>query len=101
MRALCQGLGDDVTEAPHFESTVFKVRGKIFTSFGDKNGIVVQLEPKHAARLLEDPRFEPYPRAKHTVMFDPAEVGWTEAKKLVAESYELVFEKLKPKKKKR
>ena len=99
MRAICRALGDAVTEAPHFESTVFKVRGKIFSSFGDKNGVVVQLEPSHAARLLRDPRFEAYPRAKHTIMFDPADVGWTEAKKLVEESYRLVFDKIKPTKK--
>ena len=91
MRAVCRALDPDFTEGPHYGSTVFKTRGKIFASFGDKNGIVVQLEPKHAAKLLaSDDRFEAYPRARHTVMFDPASLKWTEIRALVAESFGLV-----------
>jgi len=99
MRALCRALDPDFTEAPHFGGVVFKTGGKIFTSYGDKNGVVVQLEAKHAAELLKDPTFERYARAKDTVMFDPVEIGWTKARALVAESHRLVVASSKTKKK--
>jgi len=56
---------------------------------------VVQLEAKHAKELLEEPSFERYARAKDTVMFDPAEIGWTKARALVAESHRLVVARSK------
>lgn len=99
MRAICKALDPDFAEAPHFGGVVFKTGGKIFTSYGEKNGVVVQLEPKHAADLLKDPSFERYARAKDTVMFDPVEVGWTKARALVAESHRLVVARSKTKKK--
>ena len=100
MRAICAALDADFIEAPHFDGVVFKTGAKkIFTSYGDKNGVVVQLEPKHAKDLLEDPRFERYARAKDTVMFDPTEIGWTNTRALVAESHRLVVSNSKTKKK--
>ena len=96
MRAICKALDPDFIEAPHFGGVVFKTHAKkIFTSYGDKNGVVVQLEAKHAKELLADPSFERYARAKDTVMFDPTEIGWTKARALVAESHRLVVARSK------
>lgn len=55
-------------------------------------------ESKHASELLKKPGFERYARAKDTVMFDPAEIGWTKTRALVAESQRLVVAHSKTKK---
>jgi predicted DNA-binding protein (MmcQ/YjbR family) len=95
MRAYCLSL-PDTSEGAHFGAVAFRVGKKMFTTVGDQNGVVVQLEPEHAAALVEkDARFKRYPQARHTVSFELAAVR--EWKELVRESYEL--QKAAPKKK--
>src|SRR5437870_6866199 len=94
MRKLCSKL-DDISEKPHFGDTMFYVGKKPFASAG-ADGIVIGLEPEHAATLTaKDDRFAPYPRAKHAVMFDPGAVPQKVWEPLVRESYALVRSKNK------
>lgn len=87
---------DDTSEGSHFKSVAFLVGKKMFATYDDTDGAVIQLEPDHAATLVErDPRFKPYTRAKHCVMFDPA--GVKELPALVRESYDLIVAKAKKK----
>lgn len=73
MRKLVAKL-DDVSERPHHGDVMFYVGKMPFASAGPK-GMVIGLEPEHAAMLVEkDERFRPYARDARTVMFDPAEV---------------------------
>jgi hypothetical protein len=84
MRKLCAGL-EDTSERTHHGEAMFYVGKKPFASAGDKNGIVVGLEPEHAATLVErDERFRYYSRAQHAVAFDPATVPQKEWEPLVA-----------------
>jgi predicted DNA-binding protein (MmcQ/YjbR family) len=93
MREICLSL-PDADEKTSWGEPHFRVGGKIFASCGEKDGIcriVVQLEPEHASAIVEsDPRVQPYPRAKHCVSIDAADVSnWDEVRALVLESYEL------------
>lgn len=86
MRKLVAKL-DDVSERPHHGDVMFYVGKKPFASAGPK-GMVIGLEPEHAALLVEkDARFRPYARDARAVMFDPAEVPQKEWEPLVRESY--------------
>ncbi len=101
MRRLCAKL-DDTSERPHFNDVMFYVGKKPFASCGDESGVVVQLEPDHAATLIaRDSRFTPYARAKHTVQFDPGAVPQKAWEPLVRESYALVVAAAKKPAKKR
>lgn len=95
MRKVVGGLAD-TSERPHFGESMFYVGRKPFASCGDKNGIVVGLEPDHAATLVDrDERFRFYSRAQHAVAFEPAKVPQKEWEALVRVSYELVAAKAK------
>lgn len=86
MRKLCGKLAD-VSERPHHGDTMFYVGKKPFASAGAK-GIVVGLEPDHAATLVaKDSRFTAYTRDARAVMFDPAAVPEKEWAPLVREAY--------------
>ena len=90
----------DTSEGRHFQSVAFFVRKRMFATYNEKEGAIVQLEPEHASTLIDqDPRFKRYTRAKHCVSFDPAEVKDFAA--LVRESYDLIDKKPAPKKKTR
>ena len=81
---------DEVSERPHFGDTMFYVGKKPFASAGPK-GIVVGLEPEHAATLVaKDSRYTYYSRAQHAVQFDAAAVPEGEWAPLVLESYAMV-----------
>ena len=87
MRKLVASLAG-ATERPHFGEAMFYAGKKPFASCGDKNGIVVGLDPEHADALVErDARFRFYSRAQHAVSFDPAQVPEHEWEPLVRESY--------------
>ncbi len=95
MRKLCARLADDLSERPHFGDVMFYAGKKPFASCGEK-GVVVQLEPDHAATLIaKDARFTPYARAKHTVQFDPDAVPQKLWEPLVRESFALVVARAK------
>lgn len=84
----------DTSEGTHYGDVVFRVKKKIFASCGEELGtcrIVVQLEPEHAARIVEaDPRCERYTRAKDCVSMDVTDVkDWDEVRSLLLESYRL------------
>ena len=90
---------EDTREGAHHGSTAFYVGKQLFATCGDKEGIVVGLEPEHAATLVDrDPRFKAYPRAKHAVMFDPGEIK--DFAELVRESY-AIAKAPKPKKRRK
>jgi hypothetical protein len=93
MRQVCLSLPETV-EAEHFVETCFRVGKRIFASCGEKGGVcglVFQLEPAHAQRLIaSDSRFQTYERQAHCVWMDAADVeDWAEVRALVLESYRL------------
>jgi hypothetical protein len=77
-------------EGRHSGAIAFKSRGRMFgtlRAIGRDGQIVVGLEPEHAAALIDrDPRFEPYPRAAHTVCLRVSQFVWSEIEPLVRES---------------
>ena len=90
MRKFVAGL-EDTSERPHHGDVMFYVGKKPFASCGGKSGIVVGLEPDHAATLIsQDDRFSFYSRAQNAVQFDPAKVPKKEWEALVRESYAIV-----------
>jgi len=98
MRKVCAKL-EDVTERPHFGSTMFYTGKSGFASC-DGDVVVVGLEPDHFETLIgKDPRFTAYPRAKHAAQFSTSKVKGKELEALVRESYELVRAKKKAKRK--
>jgi predicted DNA-binding protein (MmcQ/YjbR family) len=93
MREICLSL-PRASEGSHFGQRAFKVGKQMFATCGDKRGtweVVVQLAPAHAKAIVRsDPRFKPYPRASHCVIFEAADVkDWGEVRPLVQESYRL------------
>ena len=104
VRELCLSM-PDVDEAAHFGDASFRVGKKMFATCSRKTGdyrLQVQLEPEHAAALLErDPRFERYERMKHVVSLRlDAVKDWAEVRALLEESYALILGKKKPARKK-
>src|SRR5262245_9811581 len=94
MREICLAL-PGAREGDHFGKMAFYVKGKLFATCGEKDGIceiTFGLEPDQAAALLEnDPRFTPYPRDRRGVVLDAAKVkSWSEIQVLILKSYELV-----------
>lgn len=94
MREICLAL-PDTREGSHFGKTAFYVKGKLFATCEEEDGvceITFGLEPDQAAALVEnDPRFKPYPRDRRGVVLDAANVKrWSEVKALILKSYELV-----------
>jgi predicted DNA-binding protein (MmcQ/YjbR family) len=94
MREICLAQ-PDTREGSHFGKTAFYVKGKLFATCEEKDGlceITFGLEPNEAAALVEnDPRFKRYPRDKRGVVLDTAKVrSWSEIKALVLKSYGLV-----------
>src|SRR5262245_63614374 len=94
MREICL-TQPDTREGDHFGKIAFYVKGKLFATCEEKDGlceITFGLEPDQAAALVEnDPRFKPYSRDKRGVVLDAAKVkSWGEVKALILESYELV-----------
>jgi hypothetical protein len=77
-------------EGRHSGAIAFKSRGRMFGTLravGIDGQIVVGLEPEHAATLIDrDPRFQPYPRAAHTVSLRVSQFKWSEIEPLVRES---------------
>lgn len=108
MRSICLSL-PDTSEGTHYGKASFKVRRKIFATYGEErigHGMIVGLEPEHARLIVAgDPRFAPFREYPNCVfmaaaqMNDPAEV-----RELVVESYGIVAgstkSKTKPTKKK-
>ena len=99
MREICLALPDTALTLPWGEPH-FRVAGKIFAGYGEKDGKVeigFKLEKEHAARLVHtDPRFRPAPYVgKHGwVSMDAARIrDWSEVKALIHESYELIAPK--------
>jgi predicted DNA-binding protein (MmcQ/YjbR family) len=93
MREICLSL-PNTSEGSHFGQRAFKVGKQMFATCGDKRGeweIVVQLTPAHARAIVrKDPRFKPYTRAPHCVLFEATGViDWAEVRDLVGESYRL------------
>jgi len=100
LRKLCAKL-DGVSERAHFDDVMFYVGKKPFASAGDESGIVVGLEPEHAATLIAaDRRFTAYPRAKHAVQIEPGAVPQKVWEPLVRESYALAAKSQTKKQKK-
>ena len=94
MREICLAQAD-AREGVHFGKIAFYVKGKLFATCGEKDGIceiTFGLEPDQAAALVEnDPRFKRYPRDRRGVVLDTSKVkNWSEIKVLVLKSYELV-----------
>ena len=94
MREICLAQ-PDTREGSHFGKVAFYVKGKLFATCEDKDGlceITFGLKPDQAAALVEnDPRFKRYPRDRRGVVLDTAKVkNWSEIKALVLKSYELV-----------
>ena len=89
MRKICLGF-PDTDEANHFGDISFRVKKKMFASFGDQ--IVFGLEPDHAITLVDqDQRFTHYPRDKRAVQIDVDQVeDWDALAALLKESYDLV-----------
>jgi hypothetical protein len=83
-------------EGLHFHKVAFFAGKQMFATWGDEEGVVVQLEPDHAQTLVEkDAHVQKYTRAPHCVMFHLEDVpGW---KELVRESYALSQRKPKTK----
>lgn len=93
MREICLSL-PDTREGDHFGEAAFYVKGRLFATCGEKQGVcevTFGLEPDHAAALVKnDLRFKPYPRDKRGVVLDAAKVkSWSEVKSLILESYDL------------
>jgi predicted DNA-binding protein (MmcQ/YjbR family) len=93
MREICLSL-PDTREGVHFGEAAFYVKGKLFATCGEKNGIcqiTFGLTPDHVAALVQsDTRFKPYPRDRRGVVLDVAEVtDWNEVEALIRQSYEL------------
>ena len=93
MREICLSF-PGASEGDHFGSTAFYVKGKLFATCGEKQGvceIVFGLEPEHAELLVaNDARFTPYPRDSRGVVIDVAQVrNWSELRALLSESYDL------------
>src|SRR5262245_14433813 len=94
MREICLAQ-PDTREGSHFGKVAFYVKGKLFATCEDKDGlceITFGLEPDQAAALVEnDPRFRRYPRDRRGVVLDAAKVkSWSEIQVLILNSYELV-----------
>ena len=94
MREICLAQAD-TREGDHFGKIAFYVKGKLFATCEEKDGlceITFGLEPDQAAALVEnDPRFKRYPRDRRGVVLDTSKVkNWSEIQVLVLKSYELV-----------
>ena len=74
----------------------FRVDGRIFCGCGGKGGryaIGFKLEKPHAAAVLKDPRFRiaPYVGKHGWVVMDATKVrDWSEVRRFIEESYELI-----------
>jgi predicted DNA-binding protein (MmcQ/YjbR family) len=91
MQKICLAL-PDVKASDHFGSTAYSARGKMFATFGEKDGecvVVVQVEPEQARALLADPRNKPYSRLKDTVMIPADSADWQQMESLILQSYRL------------
>lgn len=91
MEKICLAL-PDAKVSDHFGSTAYSARGKMFATYGEKEGecvIVVQVEPEQARALLADPRNKPYARRKDTVMIPADSADWQQMQSLVFQSYRL------------
>lgn len=103
MREICLAL-PDTSEGHHFQDIAFKVKGKLFATCGDSDGvwrIIFGLERDHAEALTaSDARFQRYPRDSRGVMLEPKDVkNWDEVRTFITESYHLVAAKKSPAKK--
>ena len=103
MREICLTL-PDATEGRHFQDIAFNVKGKLFATCGDSDGvwrIIFGLAPDHAEALTaSDARFQRYPRDRRGVMLEPKNIkSWEEVRQFITESYRLVTQKVRPAKK--
>jgi predicted DNA-binding protein (MmcQ/YjbR family) len=94
MQEICLAL-PGTREGQHFGKVAFYVKGKLFATCEESDGsceITFGLGPDEAAALVKsDPRFKPYPRDRRGVVLDAAKVkNWSEVKRLILKSYELV-----------
>ena len=103
MREICLAL-PDATEGRHFQDIAFNVKGKLFATCGDSDGvwrIIFGLAPDRAEALTaRDARFQRYPRDRRGVMLEPKNIkSWEEVRRFITESYRLVTRKVRPAKK--
>jgi predicted DNA-binding protein (MmcQ/YjbR family) len=99
LRRICLGL-PDTEETYIWEHPHFRVRGKIFVSFGEYKGewgITLKVGELMQGVFLDDPRFFRAPYVGKygwvTLRAEAAPLIWTEIRELVKGSYQLVAPK--------
>jgi predicted DNA-binding protein (MmcQ/YjbR family) len=98
LRAICLAL-PDTKQTITWGKPHFRVGEKIFAGYGAEDGkasMGFKLEPLHAKRIVQDPRFRPAPYVGHKgwVSMDAGKVSdWEEVRALVLESYRLIAPK--------